>query len=91
MKCEDQPACDDEDYAKAQSEQIDRGGLYHFKPEVYQASLGGGTDHQTPSEHVTSTLQRKDVNQIEIKCWREVTVSIPAAGYQVDKQRTQVS
>ena len=36
MKCEDQPVCDDtlEDYTKAWSEQIDRGGLYHVKPEV---------------------------------------------------------
>jgi hypothetical protein len=36
MKCEDQPLCNDtvEDYTKAWSEQIDRGGLYHVKPEV---------------------------------------------------------
>ena len=36
MKCEDQPLCNDsvEDYSKAWSEQIDRRGLYHVKPEV---------------------------------------------------------
>lgn len=36
MKCEDQLVCDDtvEDYTKAWSEQIDRGDLYHVKPEV---------------------------------------------------------
>ena len=41
MKCEDQSACDDtvEDYAKAWSEQIERGSLYHVKPEVYRLFL----------------------------------------------------
>ena len=36
MKCEDQPLCNDtvEDYTKAWSEEIDRGSLYHVKPEV---------------------------------------------------------
>ena len=36
MKYEGQPACDDtiEVYTEAQSEQIDRGGLFHVKPEV---------------------------------------------------------
>ena len=36
LKCEHVPACNDT-VAKAWSEHIDKGGLYHVKPEVYHS------------------------------------------------------
>ena len=66
MKCEDQPACGDtvEDHAKAWSEQIDRGGLYHVKPEVYKLFL---TVEQITRPHLNTsnlpTLQGKDLTK----------------------------
>lgn len=41
MESENQPLCDDtiEDYSKAWSEHINKGGLYHVKPEVRKRIL----------------------------------------------------